>query len=135
MSIIMRLNEVAKEIRDLIQVRQESLGLVFEENKHIYTMNGRKDYPSVSKVLKKFYKEFPTEEAAYNKAGGDPQRQQELIEEWGLEYAELKGLLRKLGGEADSLQYNLIASEALRLSQCISDVQQMLLESVDADVK
>jgi len=60
---------------------------------------------------------------------------QELIEEWGLEYAELKGLLRKLGGEADSLQYNLIASEALRLSQCISDVQQMMLESVDADVK
>jgi len=61
----MRLNEVAKEIRDLIQVRQESLGLVFEENKHIYTMNGRKDYPSVSKVLKKFYKEFPTEESRW----------------------------------------------------------------------
>jgi hypothetical protein len=45
-------------------------------------MNGRTDYPSVSKVLKKFYTEFPTEEAAYNKAGGDPIRQQELIEEW-----------------------------------------------------
>jgi hypothetical protein len=45
-------------------------------------MNGRKDYPSVSKVLKKFYKPFPTEEAAYNKAGGDPEKQQQLIEEW-----------------------------------------------------
>ena len=45
-------------------------------------MNGRSDWPSVSKVLKSFYKEFPTEEAAYNKAGGDPQRQQQLIEEW-----------------------------------------------------
>lgn len=78
----MKLDDVAKEIRDLIKLRQETLGLVFEENKHIYTMNGRKDYPSVSKVLKSFYKEFPTEEAAYNKAGGDPQRQQELIEEW-----------------------------------------------------
>jgi hypothetical protein len=33
-------------------------------------------------VLKKFYTEFPTEEAAYNKAGGDPQKQQELIEQW-----------------------------------------------------
>ena len=32
--------------------------------------------------MKKFYTEFPTEEAAYNKAGGDPIRQQELIEEW-----------------------------------------------------
>ena len=76
----MKLNEVAQEIRDLIRVRQEELGLTFEEENHIYTMNGQKNYPSVSKVLKKFYTEFPTEEAAYNKAGGDPQRQQELIE-------------------------------------------------------
>ena len=78
----MKLNEVAKEIRELISLRQQELGLVFEEEKHIYTMNGRSDWPSVSKVLKSFYKPFPTEEAAYNKAGGDPERQQQLIEEW-----------------------------------------------------
>jgi hypothetical protein len=78
----MKLNKVAEEIRELITQRQTELGLTFEEENHIYTMNGKKDYPSVSKVLKKFYTEFPTEEAAYNKAGGDPQRQQELIEEW-----------------------------------------------------
>jgi hypothetical protein len=78
----MKLNKVAEEIRELITRRQNELGLSFEEENHIYTMSGKKDYPSVSKVLKKFYTEFPTEEAAYNKAGGDPQRQQELIEEW-----------------------------------------------------
>lgn len=78
----MKLNEVAKEIRELISARQKELGLVFEEERHIYTMNGRTDWPSVSKVLKKFYKAFPTEEAAYNKAGGDPDKQQELIEQW-----------------------------------------------------
>lgn len=78
----MNLNKIAKEIRELVDNRQKELGLTFEEDQHIYTMNGRNDYPSVSKVLKKFYKPFPTEEAAYNKAGGDPQRQQELIEEW-----------------------------------------------------
>lgn len=78
----MDLKIVASEIRELIKKRQDELGLVFEEEKHIYTMNGRKDYPSVSKVLKKFYKAFPTEEAAYNKAGGDPERQKQLIEEW-----------------------------------------------------
>ena len=78
----MKLNDVAKEIREIISKRQEEFGLSFEEENHIYTMNGRTDYPSVSKVLKKFYTEFPTEEAAYNKAGGDPIRQQELIEEW-----------------------------------------------------
>ena len=78
----MKLNKVAEEIRELIAQRQQELGLTFEEEDHIYTMNGKKDYPSVSKVLKKFYTEFPTEEAAYNKAGGDPQKQQQLIEEW-----------------------------------------------------
>jgi hypothetical protein len=78
----MSLSNIAQEIRELVKTRQQELGLTFEEDKHIYTMNGRRDYPSVSKVLKNFYKPFPTEEAAYNKAGGDPQRQQELIEEW-----------------------------------------------------
>jgi hypothetical protein len=78
----MKLNNIAQEIRELIKNRQEELGLTFEEDNHIYTMNGRKDYPSVSKVLKQFYTEFPTEEAAYNKSGGDPQKQQQLIEEW-----------------------------------------------------
>ena len=78
----MKLNNIAQEIRELIKNRQEELGLTFEEDNHIYTMNGRKDYPSVSKVLKQFYTEFPTEEASYNKAGGDPQKQQQLLEEW-----------------------------------------------------
>ena len=78
----MKLNEIAQEIRELVIKRQQELGLTFEEDKHVYTMNGRKDYPSVSKVLKSFYRPFPTEEAAYNKAGGDPEKQQQLIEEW-----------------------------------------------------
>jgi len=78
----MKLNEIAKEIRDDISKKQKELGLSFVEEDHIYTMNGKTDYPSVSKVLKKFYTEFPTEEASYNKAGGDPQKQQQLLEEW-----------------------------------------------------
>lgn len=78
----MKLNKVAEEIRELIDQRQKELGLTFEEENHIYMMNGKTDYPSVSKVLKKFYTEFPVEVASYNKAKGDPQKQQELIEEW-----------------------------------------------------
>jgi hypothetical protein len=79
---MMDLKNIAKEIREIIAQRQVELGLTFEEERHIYTMNGKSDWPSVSKVLKKFYKEFPTEQAAYNKAGGDPEKQQELIEQW-----------------------------------------------------
>lgn len=78
----MDLKNIAREIREIISQRQVDLGLTFEEERHIYTMNGKNDWPSVSKVLKKFYKEFPTEQAAYNKAGGDPEKQQELIEQW-----------------------------------------------------
>jgi hypothetical protein len=78
----MKLNEIVKEIRDVISKRQEELGLTFVEEDHIYTMNGKTDYPSVSKVLSKFHKKFPTEQAALNKAGGDPYKQQELIKEW-----------------------------------------------------
>jgi hypothetical protein len=76
------LKSVASEIRELISERQKSLGLVFEEDKHVYTMNGKKDYPSVSKVLKSFYREFPLEEAALKKAGGNPQEAERLKEEW-----------------------------------------------------
>jgi hypothetical protein len=78
----MKLNEISLEIREIIDKKQKELGLTFEEERHIYTMNHSSNWPSVSKVLKKFYKEFPTEEASYYKAGGDPIKQQELIKEW-----------------------------------------------------
>jgi hypothetical protein len=82
MSTTMKLNDVAKEIREIISQKQSELGLTFEETDHKYTMNGRTDYPSVSKVLKKFYTEFATEEVSYKVAKGDPIKQQELIAEW-----------------------------------------------------
>jgi len=76
------LKSIASEIREIVSERQKSLGLVFEEDKHVYTMNGKKDYPSVSKVLKSFYREFPLEEAALKKAGGNPEEAERLKEEW-----------------------------------------------------
>jgi hypothetical protein len=83
----MNLKNIAKEIRDLIYEKQKQLELTFIEEEHKYFMkdlDGKvsSNYPSVSKVLKKFYEEFPTEEAAYNKSGGDPEEQERLIKEW-----------------------------------------------------
>jgi hypothetical protein len=78
----MKLNEIALDIRNIISERQKELNLTFEEENHIYMMNGRNDYPSVSKVLKYFYTEFPIEEASYKKAKGDLIEQQRLIESW-----------------------------------------------------
>jgi len=83
----MDLKKIAQEIRDIISERQKEFQLTFEEENHKYTMldkNGvlKSDFPSVSKVMKLFYDEFPTEQAAFNKAGGDPDEAERLVNEW-----------------------------------------------------
>ena len=81
------LNEVAKEIRELLDKRREELELTFVEDTHTYYMkdiNGemRSDFPSVSKVIKYFYEEFDSEGISLKKAKGDPEVQQQLLDEW-----------------------------------------------------
>ena len=83
----MNLEKVAQEIRDILSKRQKELQLSFEEDEHKYTMldvDGtlRSDFPSVSKVMKLFYDEFPKEEKALEMAGGNPDEAQRLINEW-----------------------------------------------------
>lgn len=83
------LNKVAVEIREILDKKREELELSFIEEDHIYFMkdldgNVRNNFPSVSKVLKKFYTEFPVEEAAMKKAKGDPVVAEELKVEWAL---------------------------------------------------
>jgi len=123
----MKLSEIAKEIRELISERQKNLGLSFEEDKHIYTMMGRRDFPSVSKVLKKFYKPFPTEEAAYNKAGGDPEKQQQLIEEWaaaGQYSTNLGSRVHYLLEKKTMDKFGAI--KELRQPEFVCDIEQMI---------
>jgi hypothetical protein len=81
------LNEVAKEIRGLLDKRREELDLTFVEDTHTYYMKDetgvvKNDYPSVSKVMKYFYEEFDTEGISLKKAKGDPEVQQQLLDEW-----------------------------------------------------
>lgn len=81
------LKEISQEIREILDKKREELGLSFVEEEHVYFMkdsNGeiRNDFPSVSKVMKKFYRPFPTDEAAEKKSKGDPVLKQQLIEEW-----------------------------------------------------
>lgn len=83
----MDLNTIATEIRGILRDKREELGLQFFEDEHKYFMkdvdgNLRSDFPSVSKVLKKFYDEFPAEEIALKKAKGDLKEQQRLLDEW-----------------------------------------------------
>ena len=81
------LNEIATEIRDILDKRREELELTFIEDTHTYYMKDldgevKSDFPSVSKVMKYFYEEFDSEGISYRKAKGDPQVQQQLLDEW-----------------------------------------------------
>ena len=83
----MNLENVALEIREIISQKQKELELTFIEDTHTYFMKDvdgdvKNNFPSVSKVLKKFYEEFPVEEASYKKSGGDPDIQEQLKKEW-----------------------------------------------------
>jgi len=82
---MINLNEVAEEIREILEQKRNEYELSFIEDDHIYFMRDvdgkyRNDFPSVSKVLKKFYDEFPAEEIAYNKAKGDRVETQRLCD-------------------------------------------------------
>ena len=83
----MNLKKIAKEIRDILEKKRREYQITFEEEEHKYTMKDidgivKSDFPSVSKVMKLFYDEFPTEDAARKKAKGDPYVMQTLLAEW-----------------------------------------------------
>ena len=81
------LYKVRDEILEIVKKRQQELQLTFEEEKHQYTMLDKNsvlkdDWYSVSKIIKKYYDEFPTEEIALKKAKGDIEEQQRILKEW-----------------------------------------------------
>ena len=83
----MVLQEIAKEIREILDKKRGELQLTFEEEAHKYTMvdlDGklRTDFPSVSKVMKLFYDEFPADKKAFEMAGGDPDETERILSEW-----------------------------------------------------
>jgi len=83
----MDLKEIAKEIREILDNKRKELQLTFEEEEHKYTMldsDGklRTDFPSVSKVMKLFYDEFPAEKKAFEMAGGNPDEAERILKEW-----------------------------------------------------
>ena len=79
--------KASEEIREIIEQKKQEFELSFIEDDHIYFMKDqfgkvKSNYPSVSKVIKKFYEEFPAEDIAYKKAQGDRVEMQRLLDEW-----------------------------------------------------
>lgn len=52
----------------------------------------------------------------------------EMIQKWREEYSQIKDILIVKGAESSSNEYNLLATEALRLSECMNDAADLLIE-------
>lgn len=83
----MNLNDISLEIKDLLEKRRQELELTFIEEEHIYHMKDldgqvKKNFPSVSKIIKKFHKPFDAEGMALKMSNGDPEGQAQLLAEW-----------------------------------------------------
>jgi hypothetical protein len=85
----MNIEETVLDIRRILDEKRKEFQLTFEEETHKYTMLDLKgkltdNWPSVSKVMKAFYDEFPSEQKAFEMSGGDPDKAEELLTEWKL---------------------------------------------------
>jgi hypothetical protein len=83
----MDLKEISLEINELLAKRRNELELTFVEDKHIYYMKDldgivRDDFPSVSRVIKRFHKAFDAPAKALEMSKGDRTKQQQLLGEW-----------------------------------------------------
>lgn len=81
------LNETVKEIREIIHNKQKEIELSFVESTHTYFIRDKKgeirsDFLSVSSVIEHFYEQFDSESKSLEKAKGDLEKQQELLEQW-----------------------------------------------------
>jgi len=77
----------AEKIRKILNRRRKNIDLSFIEEDHIYYMRDehgmiRSNYPSVSKIIKKFYEEFQSDAISLRMSKGDRTKQKELLQEW-----------------------------------------------------
>ena len=83
----MDLKEISEEIKDLLEKRRQDLELTFIEEEHLYFMKDldgevKTNFPSVSKIIKKFHKWFDAEGMSLKMTGGDVEAATQLREEW-----------------------------------------------------
>tara|TARA_R110000868_G_scaffold411678_1_gene707389 strand:+ start:2110 stop:2964 length:855 start_codon:yes stop_codon:yes gene_type:complete len=84
----MDLNKIAKEIKEIISDYQSKNELSFIEDTHTYFIKNTKgeivsNYPSVSTVLKSFYKPFDAESTkSFKNCEGDKEKEKSLLKEW-----------------------------------------------------
>ena len=81
------LQSISEELKELLEKRRQELELKFVEERHIYFMKDvdgklKSNFPSVSKIVKKFHKPFDAEGTALRMSNGDPEAAKLLQEQW-----------------------------------------------------
>ena len=83
----MNLKKEAEKINEILNVKREEISLLFIEENHQYFMKDKlgvvkSDFPSVSKIVKKYYEEFDANRMSDIMSKGDKHKQKELLELW-----------------------------------------------------
>ena len=122
---IKNLEEISLEIKELLEKRRQELDLTFVEEKHIYFMKDldgkvKSNFPSVSKIIKKFHKAFDAEGMALRMSNGDPEAAKTLQEQW-----------RKAGTDSTNMGSRVhfeLESELITRYDNYKDVRQPIYE-------
>jgi hypothetical protein len=127
----MDLKEISKEINVLLENRRKELDLSFVEEDHIYYMRDtdgvlRKTFPSVSKVIKNFYKPFDAEGNSLRMSNGDPEEAALLQEQW-------KGLADYATNMGSRVHFEL-EKETINRNGNYKEVRQPLFECDEAQL-
>ena len=117
--------EMAKDIRDTLEIKRNELELSFVEDTHTYYMRNtegemKSDFPSVSTIIKQFYNEFPELDKSLSMCNGDIVEQDRLLKQWRSTsvYANSKG----------SRTHYLLENDLLKLYGSYKDVRQPIFE-------
>ena len=127
-----KLNKVAKEIRDIVAEKQKELDLTFVEDTHTYYIKNTEgevvsNFPSVSTVIKQFYKDFPALEKSLDMCNGDVLKQDALLKEWRAtaDYANSKG----------SRVHYILETDLLKQYGSYKDVRKPIFECDETQIK
>lgn len=126
------LNEIAKEIREIIAKRQAELELTFVEDTHTYYIKNLEgevvsNFPSVSTVIKQFYEPFDAITKSYQMCNGDLQEQDDLLRKWQetADYANNRG----------SRVHYLLETDLLKIYGSYKEVRKPIFECDEDQIK
>ena len=129
----MDLQKISNEIKQIVSEKQKELNLSFVEDTHTYYMNNLKGevvsgFPSVSTVLKSFYKPFDAKSTkSFKNCNGDPEKEKALLKEWSDSgtYASFMG----------SRVHFILEEFLVELYGSYKEVRQPIFECDDEQVK